>query len=290
MDVCVITMQKDEKLLLKHFAAYYGDLFGYENIFIIDNGSSWETKRVLADLTETGCNIMYDFDQPEDFSSKGAIIGKIASELAQRYDAFITLDCDEFIGVKVDLERPVYSCDRGDLLSELAKFQPNTGYKILQRLRNDLKAPGRFYDIKALSPKLVFGPGSIENLCVGLHSCTTPECIASTNLVFFEFHNKPFSDLQRSAFEKLKTRVDVDDRQKLSDYRGPGEHLPKYLIWSESEYHRSFDAVESFFSSAVDDAFAKLGLPPLYQEMVSTSDEITELGSFNERDATEPSA
>ena len=136
MDVCVITMQKDEKLLLKHFAAYYGDLFGYENIFIIDNGSSWETKRVLADLTETGCNIMYDFDQPEDFSSKGAIIGKIASELAQRYDAFITLDCDEFIGVKVDLEeivlaylaraeaRPAY---QRAFAAQLAVFNPGAG-------------------------------------------------------------------------------------------------------------------------------------------------------------------
>ncbi len=264
MDVCVITMQKDEKLLLKHFAAYYGHLFGHENIFIIDNGSSSETKRILDDLAGIGCNIIYDFDQPEDFSSKGTIIGKIASDLAQKYDAFITLDCDEFIGVKIDLEKPAYSCDRGDLLSELAKFQPNTGYKILERLRNDVKASGRFFDIKARSPKLVFGSGRIENLCVGLHSCTTPKCIVSTSLVFFEFHNKPFSDLQRSAFEKLKTRVDVNDRQKLSDYRGPGEHLPRYLIWSETEYHQSFDGMEFIYTSAVDDAFAKLGLPTLY--------------------------
>ncbi|WP_162943975.1 MULTISPECIES: glycosyltransferase family 2 protein [unclassified Rhizobium] len=259
-------MQKDEHLLLGHFAAYYGALVGRENIYIIDNGSSPETREILSRIGNDGCNIIYEYDRPEDFSSKGAIIGKIATDLAQKYDAFITLDCDEFIGVKVDPDRPVYSCTRDELLSEIAKFQPNTGYKILERLRNDVKASGRFFNLNAISPKLIFGSGRIENLCVGLHSCSIPERIASTNLVFFEFHNKPFRDLQRSAKEKLKTRVDINDRQKLAEYRGPGEHLPKYLLWSEDDYLSSFEDRDFFSTSAIDDALKEIGLDPLYAE------------------------
>lgn len=266
MKVCVITMQKDEHFLLRHFAAYYGALFGHKNIYIVDNGSSPEIRKILSQIEGHGCNVIYEFDRPEDFSSKGEIIGKIATELAQQYDAFITLDCDEFLGVKINTDPPIYSCDREALLYEIKKFRPNTGYKILERLRNDVKTAGRYFNINAISPKLVFGPGPIEGLSLGLHSCLIPESIEHTNLVFFEFHNKPFSDLQRSAKEKLKTRVDINDRLKLAEYRGPGEHLPKYLLWSEDDYLSSFEELEFFSTSAVEDTFNEIGLASLFAQ------------------------
>ena len=37
--IAIFMMQKNEKDLLPIFVAYYGHLFGYENIYIFDNGS-----------------------------------------------------------------------------------------------------------------------------------------------------------------------------------------------------------------------------------------------------------
>jgi len=265
MKACVITMQKDERLLLRHFATYYGYLFGFENLYILDNGSAAETRIILDDIARHGGNIIYSYSRPKDFELKGVAICNIANGLLKKYDVFITLDCDEFIGVKTNTIGNEYSCTKESIYNELSHFEPNTGYQVIERFRNNPSNQKLFYNLNSTNRKLVFGAGRIKGLSVGLHHCVIPKKILTSKLVFFEFHNKPFLDLQRSAKEKLKLRVDINDRNKLASYRGPGEHLPKYLLCSEEQYYEDVNKQPYLYICAINDAFNHPGLPPAFE-------------------------
>lgn len=262
MRVCVLTMQKDEELLLPSFVAYYSALFGPSALHIVDNGSASLTRSMIDEAESQGCTIYRNFSSPQDFKRKGDVVASIVNSLRQRYDVFLTLDCDEFIGVNTS--RHGYSCRREDILDELSHFKPDTAYRIHQRLRNHPLDDRRFYDIASAIPKLVFGSARIEGLTVGFHVCTAPATVRNTRLVLFEFHNKPFEHLRRSARDKLKLRLDVSDAQALRNYSGKGAHLPRYLLFSQAEYLNHLASQPWFETPAIHDAFGALGLPHLY--------------------------
>jgi hypothetical protein len=94
-------MQKNEKDVLPIFVAYYGNLFGYKNIYIFDNGSD---KYMLDELRKSealGCNVNFEFSSRADFERKGEILASYINGMTEQYDVFLPLDCDEFIGIKL---------------------------------------------------------------------------------------------------------------------------------------------------------------------------------------------
>lgn len=257
--VCVVSMQKDEVLLLPSFISYYGALFGYAALHIIDNGSAEPTRKILQAAAALGCTIYHDHPSAEDFERKGEIIGSVVNALRSSYDVFITVDGDEFLGVKTENGR--YSCQRDDIFAELSRFKPDTAYRMLQRLRNNPLDDRQFYDISSPNAKLVFGTGKVEGLCLGLHSCTTPTQVEETMMVLFEFHNKPYPHIQNSARAKLKLRVNLNDEGALRAYDGAGAHLPRYLLFSHAQYLDHLATQPWFETDAIHQAFVALGLP-----------------------------
>jgi hypothetical protein len=255
-------MQKDEALLLPSFLAYYGALFGQQSLHIIDNGSAQPTRDILQAAAAQGATIYYDHASAQDFERKGEIIGALVTSLRDRYDAFITVDGDEFLGVRHN--DGSYSCAPAAILAELAKFQPDTAYRMHQRLRNHPQDDRQFSDFGSPNPKLVFGAGLVDGLCVGMHRCITPARIEDTRLVLFEFHHKPYAHIQHSARSKLKLRLDINNEAALRTYTGAGSHLPRYLLFSPEQYRDHLASQPWFETDAIHNAFAALGLPHLF--------------------------
>ena len=126
-------MQKNEKDLLPIFVAYYGALFGYENIYIFDNGSDAYMLDELRKSEVLGCNVSLEFSSHADFERKGEIVASYINNLTDKYDVFLPLDCDEFIGIEVP---DGYSCESEDLLQGFEEINGSHGYQISQRFYN----------------------------------------------------------------------------------------------------------------------------------------------------------
>ena len=75
--VACIMMQKDERFLLKPWLAYYGHLFGFENLFVFDNGSMLaEVRDTLAEYEQKGVKVDRAHASREAYKAKGDIIGE----------------------------------------------------------------------------------------------------------------------------------------------------------------------------------------------------------------------
>lgn len=92
MKVIMATMVKDEVDIVEHWIKYHGKLFGYENLFIVDNMSS--------DGTHTLCKKYRDkyglkLKKHPNYLEKGEEMKKIYLE--NECDIFFPIDIDEFV-------------------------------------------------------------------------------------------------------------------------------------------------------------------------------------------------
>src|SRR5882762_5424564 len=93
-------MQKDEEYLLGPWLAFHGHLFGFDNLFVLDNGSSSsKVIELLSSYEQHGVRVIREFPTREDYNRKGDIIGAIIRHLdgSGDYDFLLPFDCDEFL-------------------------------------------------------------------------------------------------------------------------------------------------------------------------------------------------
>jgi hypothetical protein len=242
MKVACIMMERNENLLLRNWVTYHGALFGYENLFVFDNGSDDQgVKDDLEQLSDNfGINVDYSRSSKKDFEAKGDIIVQTIRALEQEgdYDLFIPLDCDEFVCVQ---SNGITSFERKDILSELKNYIKNPAA---------LRMPGCFYNCYGRDDyyyyldvqKTFFARGAAGHLDVGYHDGTSRLSSESvtTSIKLIHLHNKPFETVKLHARMKLEARVKSMNPQDLQEYRGPGEHLIRYFLWTENEYINSF--------------------------------------------------
>lgn len=92
MKIAVITQVFNEDFFLPIWLNHYGRLFGYANLFVIDDGSDdgslndWRIR-----------NIIKKKRAPLDESERAQFVSKVHSELLKKYDIVIYTDCDELI-------------------------------------------------------------------------------------------------------------------------------------------------------------------------------------------------
>ena len=92
MKIIVATMVKDEVDIVEEWIIYHGKLFGYKNLFIVDNMSSDGTFKICKKYKEKyGINI----EKHPDYRKKGQIMTRIFNE--NNCDIFFPIDIDEFI-------------------------------------------------------------------------------------------------------------------------------------------------------------------------------------------------
>jgi hypothetical protein len=231
-------MQKNEVLLLKPWLLHHGHLFGYENLFVYDNGSTEPAVReILTQFSALGVNVDASHTTPEGFSDKGNIFSRKIQEFREknRYDVALPLDCDEFVAI----EAPGgYSCSRNAVQAELDRVDWHN--LICQTGHGLYSLPGRFEEFQRVGHDKCFAAvRAFDGIDHGFHKAKLPEGAhyAPTSLVYLHFHYRPHAAFIASAKDKLRPWTNPDDLAGLRTYNHVGQHLVRYFYMSAAAYY-----------------------------------------------------
>jgi hypothetical protein len=245
--VCIM-MQKDEAFLLRPWLAYHGYLFGFENLVVLDNGSTLpEVRATLAEYERKGVKVDWTHTSRQDYLAKGDLIGSWikALDTPRYYDFLIPLDCDEFIVLRTEQE---FSCTREDILAYLTQLiGSNCILRFPYQLANHPLNPDIYHWFEFF--KIFFPAGTFSPMDHGHHVAEhRPEmAVMETQLIHLHFHYKVFDLKIAQAREGWAGTMDVDDRDKLARYTGPSAHLAKFFLQDKKQYYRSFLNMVHFY-------------------------------------------
>ena len=260
MRIACLMMQKDEVDLLEPWLAYHANLFGAENLYVWDNGS---TELAVADVLTAWRDhlgaLTLDLSAPEDFRRKGVILGEKIKVLdaLQTYDFFLPIDCDEFI----------MALDGG-----VPSFGQEIICKELEGYANELQALGigtAFYNLPGRQDefwmvgfrKTLFRASTFKQMDHGYHqgeSRLAPG-IRPTNLAYMHLHHKPHAQIKEHSRNKLAAYYDVNNQELLNTlYKS--NRLARFMIDSEEEYLKTFEALPAVYVPEFRRQFDNLGV------------------------------
>ncbi|MEP0356633.1 glycosyltransferase family 2 protein [Paraglaciecola sp.] len=280
MKVAILMMQKNESELLDKWLRYHGYLFGFDNLYVYDNGSEDKAIReTLQDYQPLGVNVDLEHNQKIDFENKGSLfLNKISQLQSERsdYDFYIPLDCDEFIGF-LDDEGNV-SCDKTGLDALLTQYIDQQDLLLFDSQYYNSSVSDVLFN-KQPYRKCLFYKNTIASLDVGFHwgKVKNSDKEQRTRLIQFHFHNKPFSIGKEHAREKLVNRVKDFEPKTLNNYQGPGLHLVRFFNQSETSYVNNQLKQVHIHSVALRYKFNELGLSWPYEESLQESRNHNEL-------------
>lgn len=92
MTIKLFTMVKDEVDIIREWIIFHGELFGYENIYIIDNYSSDGTYEIIEEYKDK----IHIFRE-KNYLQKGILMKKLIDIFCDTNDIAFPIDIDEFI-------------------------------------------------------------------------------------------------------------------------------------------------------------------------------------------------
>ena len=92
MTIKLFTMVKDENDIVREWIIYHGELFGYENIFVIDNYSTDGTYEIIQEYKEK----IHIFREKK-YQDKGILMKSLINKNCLPNDIAFPIDIDEFI-------------------------------------------------------------------------------------------------------------------------------------------------------------------------------------------------
>lgn len=91
MKIVVATIVKNEEDIVEYWIQYYGGLFGYENIYMIENYSDDSTYEICKKYIPKGIKL----ERKKDYKLKGTYMTTYKNNI--KCDFFFPVDIDEFI-------------------------------------------------------------------------------------------------------------------------------------------------------------------------------------------------
>jgi hypothetical protein len=246
MKIACLMMQKNELALLDTWIRYHGSLFGYENLFIFDNGSEIEEiNSILHKHIRRGISLQKAFRGKKDFFNKGHILGEYIKFLDQTadYDFFVPLDCDEFLAVQSEEDEIL--CQKGPIVDEFLKYENTVqALQIKGSYFNIPRDKEKFYFYP--EQKLLFRSKTFAFMDEGFHVGRTvfSNTPILTNFVHLHYANKPFELGKSHAQEKLVGLVDNFSKENMLSYNGPGEHLKRFFVQTKEQYESAYFGTE----------------------------------------------
>jgi hypothetical protein len=127
MSIKIFTMVKDEVDIIEYWIKYHGTLFGYENLYIVDNMSTDGTYETIEFYKNHGVHLFRE----EDYMQKGEIMTRLINSI-DNYDIAFPIDIDEFIVYYNEEEHRINPKRASKYLHNLIKtdnFHENTIFK-----------------------------------------------------------------------------------------------------------------------------------------------------------------
>lgn len=123
--VKIFTMVKDELDIVKDWVLYHGSIFGYKNLYIIDNYSEDGTYDMLIDLKNK-----YEINvfQYKDYNKKGEYMTDFLKKFCKNEFAF-PIDIDEFI-VLYNKKSNIISCNSDEIYKHIRSLPKSNAYKM----------------------------------------------------------------------------------------------------------------------------------------------------------------
>lgn len=233
MRAACVTMQRNEERCLLPWLLWHGDLFGFENLYVIDHGSEHpQVRETLRQFEARGVHVV-PLPATADYRSKGDLTTQICrfADAAQNYDFIIPLDCDEFVTMRDAAGRP--SAAREEILCYLETL-PGEVFQVSENFLNILGHRDVFFALRYA--KIFFRGGHVHPLDHGLHHCLDNFPATPTRLAYVHFHHKIFARQREMSLEKLRPYAEVNDAAALAAYRGTGWHLVDHVLGTEAAY------------------------------------------------------
>lgn len=244
----VVMVVKNEDDLIEPWLFFHGHLFGLDNLYVFDNGStSPRTLAILDRYSELGVQVDYSRRTLEDYKSRSLWLGACFRNLGEQgYDFILPLDCDEFFALR-DTDR-VIQCDKDVILRELEKLAGRHAvFQAFHSYPNLIGKPGVYLGWP--QKKHFFSQRSFNTTDHGFHNVTGSEdaTFEKTEFGYIHFHYKPFEIMVAHSKEKLAMDFDVSDRSKIPADNRLGQFLhmapEKYKDFvAQFKDHRKYSA------------------------------------------------
>jgi len=264
--IALVMMQKNERLLLDYWLSYHQVITDPASIFVFDNGSTDpQTLAILREAKANGINVNKNYDRQKDYYDRGIIFAALIKQLdaVNPHDFYFPMDCDEFLACEMD-GKP--SCLPSDIKKTLEKHKKSD--KVLTLPHKHVNSPyhKNRYSKTESCKKCFFARDACEFLSDGFHEgrSHSGEEYLESNITYFEFHYKPYSEHLRLSRQKIEYLLPDLKRRTLSGYvkkRGSNYHAAIALLQSEYAYMRSFDTqTQTCMDSTLLLRFAELGI------------------------------
>lgn len=198
MTIKIFTMVRDEADIVSAWVHYHGDLFGYDNLFIIDNFSIDGTFETLRTIQET--HPIHIMREP-DYKKKGEYMTRLIRQHFHPMEngLAIPMDIDEFIVLYNKTSRQI-CCDRSSIHHYINGLAPSKVYKMNYILAKPIgtQGKGNLSDIrlgiyqeygnmaKIFLRTILFRNDVLDH---GNHFPNTPYIMTDLCLVHFHFRN-----------------------------------------------------------------------------------------------------
>ena len=267
-EVACLVMLKNERAVAPCFIGYHAALFGTENIYVFDNGSTDPAVLSLLDRFEAeGGHVERRFTSTDDFHRKGTLLGDLIKRLEQeaRYDFFIPLDCDELVVLRTG---DGFTADPAAIHAYLDALRDERSIlHVTLNLSNLLGEPDRFR--AAEYSKTAYPRGVFHHMDHGYHTGVAVgggSPYRDCDLIYAHFHYRPYDEVVAFAKQKLRVELsddEIEDHARLRQFRGLGWHMVHYIVDGPEAYYGQFrGAHDPVHFPGLGRRLASLGLAP----------------------------
>ena len=258
MIIKIFTMVKDEVDIVEDWIKYHGNIFGYKNLYIIDNNSVDGTYDILQKYIESGITIF----QKDDYRLKGEYMTEMINDPKYgEYDIAFPVDIDEFITHYDKTNNTISPEHTYKYIKTLSETEPVFKANYVQMVidsrdeggytRATIEAKHGLYDDRGRGAKTFFNKklwsGVIDH---GNHYHT--DNYYMTDIVLVHYHQRNTEQMKIKVINNLKgfgyDHTDITGIKRLlheNDKTEGGHHMQNIINITEGTHNMYTTLIES---------------------------------------------
>jgi hypothetical protein len=206
MKIKILCLTKNESILIEPFIKYYGNIFGYSNLIIVDNNSTDEkVLEIYKKYREKGITIEYE--KSTNYKQHGKWLSYYSMKYKDTYDYLIIADTDEFLvynnnGVFTSHNIKQVLIDELNKNKDIEVFQIKLRNYICNDINVDKVNDALTFD-KSIgnTSKCIRKSKNKFSITNGNHHPEASEsCMSLTNLEFLHYHRINMKEMYEKAF------------------------------------------------------------------------------------------